>query len=406
MNQAGETFAKEVTLQAFRTRQVLLLFLVLQALLMFLVAPSASGGAVFLALLSGLAWRLRRCRSVDDARRALGLRLTGRLAVTAASVLLDGEVLFARSQVRSGLLHIRGSDADVVISLDRSVRYTVSLPSEEDARELARALGTDASGRTADFLVWTRRARAFKLALFGGVVAMTPLLPFLMARDLLVGLAACLVPIPLLFLAIPLVSSTIRIGTDGVEHRWLGRRRFIAYRDVREVKDQGSSVVLELCEGERVVWHVRELGSDPHVAHREGESLVVSRLREAMEAHRRGVADDGVEWLTRGERSVEEWVADLRSMGAGGRRTYRASPPSREALFRIALDPAANEDVRAGAAIALGSSLDDSARERLRVAARVTVAPKLRVVLERQAEGSLDEDEAALVLTSRRLGAT
>jgi hypothetical protein len=93
-------------------------------------------------------------------------------------------------------------------------------------------------------------------------------------------------------------------------------------------------------------------------------------------------------------------------MGSGGRRTYRASPPSREALFRIALDPAADEDVRAGAAIALGGSLDASQRERLRVAARVTVAPKVRVVLEREAAGDLDEAGAVLVLASQKLGGT
>ena len=134
--------------------------------------------------------------------------------------------------------------------------------------------------------------------------------------------------------------------------------------------------------------------------------IAVRRGWGLAESVGRGVADDGVEWLTRGDRSVEEWVADLRAMGSGGRRTYRASPPSREALFRIALDPAADEDVRAGAAIALGGSLDDSERERLRVAARVTVAPRVRVVLEREAEGDLDEEEAVHVLASRRLGAT
>ncbi len=122
-------------------------------------------------------------------------------------------------------------------------------------------------------------------------------------------------------------------------------------------------------------------------------SFIVERIREALEAHRRGglAADSAV--LRRGQRDVREWVSALRALGAGANADMRTAPLPPERLFRVVEDPAASSADRAAAAVALGSDLDDTGRARLRTAAAAVAGPRLRAALETAA---IQAEQAAL----------
>jgi hypothetical protein len=65
-------------------------------------------------------------------------------------------------------------------------------------------------------------------------------------------------------------------------------------------------------------------------------------------------------------------------------------------------DPAADVAVRAASAVALGATLDDAGRQRLRLAAKVTALPELSAVLEREAEADAAAAEEALEVLERK----
>ncbi len=352
--------------------------------------------ALLLASLAArAAVRARRHGLVGALREAMERTgLEGPLSVTVDEVCVAGVPVLRRAHIRAGLVQVLDSGRARVVIQQKfwggSSRYVggvlnIEVPSAREAQALAQALGTDVTGRTADFVVWSPRARALRNAMFAFAASACVGLYLAIPHYPLLGVVTFVLLVPLLSGTVGVAGAQVRIGADGVEHRWLWQRRFVPFREIRDFREEGDVLVLVLVDGSELRWATFKLKG-------EGTTLA-SRLREAMDGFRSRVADDGAAWLARGERSRSEWVSALRSLGAGGGRSYRASPPSKEALWRFVEDPAADVDVRAAAAIALGASLDDAGRARLRVAARVTVSPKLRVVLEQEAAGATDEDE-------------
>ncbi|HZU83716.1 MAG TPA: hypothetical protein VE987_12400, partial [Polyangiaceae bacterium] len=84
-----------------------------------------------------------------------------------------------------------------------------------------------------------------------------------------------------------------------------------------------------------------------------------------------------------------------------------AALPS-ERLWRVVEDSSADRTARAGAALALTRSLDDTGRERLRVAAESCAEPRLRVALSTFATPAgaraSDEELAATIDAIEREG--
>ena len=70
-------------------------------------------------------------------------------------------------------------------------------------------------------------------------------------------------------------------------------------------------------------------------------------------------------------------------------------------MWSIALDPSAPPSARAGAAVALSSSLDADAKERLRAAADASARPSVRIVLSAAAEGTAELAAALESLDTR-----
>lgn len=88
--------------------------------------------------------------------------------------------------------------------------------------------------------------------------------------------------------------------------------------------------------------------------------------------------------------------------GAGATAGPRDAPVDAERLWRVVEDPAAPEEARVGAAVALGDGLDAEGRARLRVVAGGTAGPRVRVALEAVAEGEETAVRAALEQAAKR----
>lgn len=97
-------------------------------------------------------------------------------------------------------------------------------------------------------------------------------------------------------------------------------------------------------------------------------------------------------------RSPRDWVTALRAVGAGANadmrtdtRRGRAAPARRGGPGRDRGGPRQ----RGGRADGKGSPAD---RDRIRIAAETTAAPKLRIALEKASASDIDEEELGAVL--------
>jgi hypothetical protein len=214
----------------------------------------------------------------------------------------------------------------------------------------------------------------------------------------LVGLVATL----LVYLNMP---GWVDVGSDGLLVDLRDGKRFVPFLELlaaavyRETTMGKHFVGVELAlrSSERVKI---PLGEDQFGASDRAEALCAS-IRSALEAHERRRTDEDASGLARGGRTASEWATRLRSLGAGANAGPREAPIDGEKLFRITESPDAPAEIRAGAAVALSSSLDAEGRTRLRIAADATASPELTEVLNSAAEG----DEEAVVAALDRMKA-
>lgn len=198
-------------------------------------------------------------------------------------------------------------------------------------------------------------------------------------------------------------STTITIGADGIA---IGRR-FLGWREVAAVRPGEHfgrgivEIVFLLKNGEFFALHcmasmraeilARAWAAQARL-HREAPGAEPARAGGLLESSlRRGGAGRGER--DEGRRPALDWVRQLRALGGGGRLDHRTAPVDRDELWRAALDPEREPTLRAAAATALGPTLDDEGRQRLRIAAQGTASKKLRVALEAVAA---DRDERAV----------
>jgi hypothetical protein len=320
------------------------------------------------------------------------------VSADSAGVAVDGRFI-PRSKLRAGFVK-PGAHAPRVL-----LRRTLGLPIElqagttDEARALLRALGLDVSQTVADFRI---PSRILAKRRYGGIVA-AGLAMFAMGLSSMLAAplgVAMFMAGALTFGVLAAVPSRLRVGADGIEIRWLHTRRFLAYEQisgvVRYEKGWGNSRVIGLRillrSGEEVMVPVERTNWDSDQV-----PLIEERIREGKEAVRAGDVAVDAAMLQRGDRSVRDWVAALRAIGSGANVTLRTAPVPRDRLMRIVEDSSQPAPARAAAAVALGSELDEEGRARLRLVAEATVAPKLRISIERAASARDDaEIEAAL----------
>ena len=327
-------------------------------------------------------------------------RVEGRLTVGLDGVFLSGKRLAGATDIRAGLVVPRGLDFPMV-RLDRGFSAPLDLEVQDEAQggALLRALGLDASQAVATFKTPSRALtdRRYRVASTIAVVVVAlstgaPQQP--LSLFVRFGLLAALVGFA------TLVRTRLDVGADGILTTWLGRRRFIPYHEIASVasyvdergmyRSRYFGVAVTTTAGDTIrlpITQVTALDSSNRV------HGVLQRIREAIEAYRGGHATPAAAALDRGERSERAWVVALRAIGSGAALDHRTAPLLPEQLWRVVEDPSQKPAVRAGAAVVLGSTVDDAGRARLRVTARAVAEPKVRIALEAAADGG-DDDEA------------
>lgn len=264
----------------------------------------------------------------------------------------------------------------------------------EDARALLEALGHGVSQHTVRFVA----QRWSTLRMVGAQVAAT-LVPMVAVIAMMVRLRLH-GPAMFLFLVAPLLlpmllplrnTMRIEVGADGfVVRPIVGRARFVRYADVRDVREEGSKVVIVLRDADDVVLHFASYLV--HAAIGDPKKSFLARVREAREAHEGHRADtEAAALVARGDRSAEEWASALRALGERATTRYRVAEVRDEALFRILEDPSADAASRGGAAAALRARVDADGKTRLRVAVDATAAPNVRSALARIVDAEDDE---------------
>lgn len=185
----------------------------------------------------------------------------------------------------------------------------------------------------------------------------------------------------------------ITVGLDGIVVAWplLGRRRFVPYGKIREVRSTPEKIVFDLGPGKayEVATSTAKNGiaSDDHRA-------LLERIAEARAAYASADRAESLALLARAGRPTSAWVRELRALSEASGSEYRSASLPTEALVRIAIDPKESEEMRMGAALALRGSRDRAAHDQLRQAAEASASPRVRVALGVASE-DLDDDTVA-----------
>ncbi|MEO7095035.1 MAG: hypothetical protein ABI175_17380, partial [Polyangiales bacterium] len=139
-------------------------------------------------------------------------------------------------------------------------------------------------------------------------------------------------------------------------------------------------------------------GAESHVVPE--AMMIAERVREALDRklEHRGALDPAI--LARPPGPAAQWIAALRELVR--EETFRDAGVHPSQLWEVVEDATMDVARRAAAAVALRPLLDDDGRARLRVAAKISAAPQLRIALETVASG--DDDAMATALDELEAG--
>lgn len=261
------------------------------------------------------------------------------------------------------------------MALSRSPRATWL-----DADPTAREKGREAVEAAREMLVFA----APLLAVFGVIHLLTGWVWWL-------GLAAAVLATTIVKDAVRsarLVASHVTVGTDGLTISSFGQRRFVRIRQVERVLLYKKEIHLSLWSGERLVLAAPTPAATEALFDRI-ESIVALGEPEAP------VGDVSV--LTRGERSVGDWLRAVRgAVEKAG--SYRGGWLDGQDLVAVVGNPREDAEKRIAAAAALSVRGDPETRSRLRIALDACADEPSRIAIEKALEGEIEaaEIEAAL----------
>jgi hypothetical protein len=330
----------------------------------------------------------------------------GEVIVDGAGLLFAGKLLASRAELRQGFVVPAPMDGGgALVHLERRglrPALFVRVADEAEGQALLQALGFDAASTAAEMWIGAGVDAMSEIA----QVALM-LLPTLALVGALYGAMQVLPVMHCLFAFMTLQTGVIwglrlpmhvRIGTDGVMRRWLGRERFVPFAEVTRVEAYTVLVASRHLRGVRL--HLRG-GRTVRLPTGQGDvgdaeaARRATRIELARNARLAGHVQSAHDSLARGERTTRDWVRALRAMGEGAVGLRTAAVPI-EVLLRVVEDTTAGPLARASAAVAALAGNDRDAVMRVRVAAGTTASPKLRVALERTTSG--DEEAVAEAL--------
>ena len=329
----------------------------------------------------------------------------GTVAVTHRGLELDNTLIAEKDELEQGV--VMPTPQGTLVRFRRKglqMPLFVKVKNEHEGVELLSSLGFDATQTAAEMRIATGLA-AMPVA-SQMLVMMPPIFAVMIGAFLtaiffphaggpvVFGMVALLITY---VFSIAFAPTHVRIGTDGIVWRWLGRERFLPFSEIERAEKYEEIIGTKLQMGVRVTRRGGEIVRLPtgqtDIARSEAAALL-ERIDEARQARRAGhVATTDL--LVRGARTISEWMEALRKVGAGV-HTLRSNALPIDTLLDVVENPAAPPSQRAGAAVAAAS--DPSARARIRIAAETTASPKLRIALDRIAEESTPEAEIASAL--------
>ncbi|MFO0555233.1 MAG: PH domain-containing protein [Polyangiaceae bacterium] len=362
---------------------------------------AAAGGLLLAGLFELAAGNQSDDQAWDVEPGSLSVR-GGELVVTRGS---RPPLTSAISDVESGWIDDEGR---CVLRLRSGVEIAATLPRERGEQLLAQ-LGVAPGGRVAAVptaSAWSRFASFMGgitspagSSLFGAIASVAlPLMislfglgagvaasEFFHQGNLASGVMSPIIASLVLFAQFAFARARrrreVRVGNDGVFVRGTFERRFIPWSEITRVrKTEEGGVELGLADRGTL-----ELAPAP------GGAMLASRLqawRDARVAPETGAA---TEVLDRGSKSKDAWRVHLENLAVPG-DDYRSARLEEDALASVVSDPEAPVDRRVGAAVVL-SRMGDAAKDRVRVAVRGCADTSVKAMLERAAEGEIEEAE-------------
>ncbi len=325
------------------------------------------------------------------------VRRTGKLRANRRGVSVDGKLLARRDDIASAyVLGGAKPTARIVKKRFRGAPLDVEVATDADARAVVDALGLGVASSTAVFDVALGGGRGIVLgAVLGGIAAvLVGVALFSATGDF--GAAFPLITIAFIVAGIQLSQAKVHVGTDGLLVTRVGRKTFVPFSEIERIDVEGGVLLQIVRHGGRPL-RVGFSGNSP--ASREAGGALLRRIEDARATFDRGEPGARVAaQLERGRRSTRDWVTGLRRLVEAGQYREAAALPDR--LYRIVEDPSQPEAARAGAAVALGPVLDARGRARLRVAAKASASPRLRIALECASEKDAEVDALEEALAS------
>jgi hypothetical protein len=262
----------------------------------------------------------------------------------------------------------------------------VEVKGDAEADRLCGALGLDAKSATAEFAMQRTRniGRPVLLVTVGAIIASVVALQFhsFIAPLVVFGalFAALVVSIPVATVA---QRIKLRVGADGiVVQEGFAKRRFISHNEIRSVDSMNEAVLVGLANGEQLRFEVgaRTKNSKQSAELDTQARSIAWRIEKALQAYRAlaGEAPQAALALDRGEKTVPEWIDQLRRVGHGASATFRDVGLTREQLLRVVESTTAAAKERLAAVVALREGLTEEEKPRIRVAADRCVEPAMR----------------------------
>jgi hypothetical protein len=331
----------------------------------------------------------------------VGYRGRGRSAEEHGTIRIDdqgihwnGELLAVKGKITSAVVSPQKDGVAVEVTTVFGRRFSLRVRDVAEGEQILRTLGFAVEQRTIQArmisaLGYSGLSHLFNVVAGLGVMA-TSLVTFLSVLPSAFALPPILLSI-VAFFALCLWPTKLSIGADGVLVKWMWRERFMRYSEVARIeRDGGGGVVLVGHDGKRfmVIPASNRYGLD--------SEAVIERIREAMSLGSAGGRDIASAALARRGRKVSEWVAALRNLERVVEGGPRTAPLLADDLWRVLEDVRAGESARAGAALALSTSLKGKDRERLRIASEAMASPSLRIAVEAAVDGNDERLAAAL----------
>jgi len=316
-----------------------------------------------------------------------GLRREGRLLTDERGLVFEhasGRQRVLASSVESGVILPRDGRFEVELVLRSGNVVSARVEDEASAEALLDLVGLGRDHRRTKVRwarLWTRLTSGAAGAFVGLVAGLGLILALPTELGALGGV---------LFMTLPFLTPApfsrwlawreLEVGSDGIAWRYWLRRKLVPLSEVRDVEARDGQLIVRLADGTDRRFEI------PRDGLAEG---LQRRIEVALAARGRGEGHAAL--FARGELSFREWVERMQHvLRAGG--AFRAAPVGVADAVGVLEDVDADPDARLGAAVALTQTGEAALGQRVRVVAEHCVSPRLRVALERAADGELEEE--------------